>query len=169
MRGNDPGSSSKDLSKPTPSSSNRPENAQDNVAPANQSQSQLVLRQLKDLVQKDEVTPDIMDALGVKSKEELNQFITKFEGAPKSRPGEGREVKVTPEPAQGAPKDQKFTDLNPSTQASTKTMRERGQFVQDTLRGNNEGVRFVPPPEIRAGFDAYRESLARSRSSSPSR
>ena len=46
-------------------------------------------------------------------------------------------------------------------------IRDRGSMVQDTVRGNIEGVRFVPPPELRAGFDAYSNSLSRSKALNP--
>jgi hypothetical protein len=107
--------------------------------------------------------------LGMSSKEELNQFVEKFTKAPKAEPGAGREIEVKPGKAQAIDPSRKLPDLNPNATVSTKTMRDRGAVVQDTVRGNNEGVRFVPPPELKEGFDAYRSSLSRSRAVNPTR
>ena len=54
-------------------------------------------------------------------------------------------------------------DLNPTAEANSQTVRDRGGVIQDNVRGNKEGVRFVPPPELRAGFEGYKNSLARPR------
>jgi len=103
------------------------------------------------------------------SKEELNQFVKKFEKAPKAEPGPGREIEAKPGKPQAVDPNRKLPDLNPGTSVSARTIRDRGGMVQDDVRGNNEGIRFTPPPELRAGFDAYKNSLSRSKTLNPTR
>jgi hypothetical protein len=114
------------------------------------------------LLKENKVTPELEKDLGM-SKEQLDQFVKKFEKAPKTAAGGGREIDVKPGTPQEIDPNRKLPELTTGATASTKQMRERGSFVQDTLRGNNEGVRFEPPPEYRAGFDAFKSSLLRSR------
>ena len=122
---------------------------------------------MKDLLKNDQVTPDMLKDLGMNSKEELNQFVKKFEKAPKSEPGAGREIDVKPGKERAVDPNRKLPDLNLGARTDTTTIRNRGGYVQDTLRGNNEGVRFDPPPELRAGFNAYRKSLSRTKAATP--
>lgn len=145
-------------SPPTPD-----QNLGDNVAPANQPQSDLVLRKLQDVIKNDQVTPEMLQDLGMSSKEELNQFVEKFGGAPKRPTGEGREIEVKPGQSKPVVPDRPLPDLNPGSTISSQTVRDRGGVAQDDIRENNEGVRFEPPPELRAKFNAFRSSATRNR------
>jgi hypothetical protein len=135
-------------------------NSADTVAPSNQPQSELTLRQVRDMLKSDQVPDELLKETGM-SKEELNQFVKKFEKAPKAEPGEGREIEAKPGKPQAVDPNLKTTDLNPSTRVNSSTLREGRTVTEDSLRGNNEGARFVPPAEIRARYEAYRKSLAR--------
>jgi hypothetical protein len=152
-----------------PHAESPPENAADTVAPENQSQSGLVLRKIQDMLRNGEITPAMEESLGM-SKEELNQFVTKFQKAPKAEPGPGREIEVTPGKAAPTidPK-RSLPDLNPQASVSTKQMRDKGMVVQDNVRGNSEGMRIEPPSELKAGFNAYRSTLSKSKAVSPAR
>jgi hypothetical protein len=138
------------------------------VAPKNQPQTELVLRKLQDLIKNDQVTPEMLKDAGM-SKEELNQFVEKFSKAPKAEPGAGREIDVKPGKPQTIAPDRKVPDLNPNAAVSAETIRQRGGVVQDTERNNNEGIRFVPPPELRARFNGFRNTLSRPRTGAPAR
>ena len=158
-----------DDSKPLPPAPAAPDRAAESVAPDTQPQSDLVLRKVQDMLDKGQITPEMEQSLGM-SKEELNQFVKKFEKAPKADPGQGRDIEV--KPGRGGPQldpNRTLPDLNPSATVGTKQMRERGTMVQDTVRGNNEGMRIDIPRELRAGFDAYRGTLSKSKTLNPVR
>ena len=154
-----------DDSKPLPHAPTPPENGADNVAPKNQEKTGLTLRQVRDLLKNDQVTPELLNDLGM-SKEELNQFVSKFEKAPKGEPGAGRDIEAKPGKPQTVDPNRTLPDLNPATRIDSATVRDRGAIVDDNLRGNMEGARFVPPPEIRSRFEVYKKSLARPRGTS---
>jgi hypothetical protein len=158
-----------DDSKPTPPSATPNQDLADNVAPKNQPQSNLVIRELKDLIKDDKITPEMLKDMNMGSKEELNQFVEKFEKAPKSKPGPGREVEVKPGKPQAVDPNRRLPELIPGSTVSTKMMRDKGAYVQDNVRGLNEGARLEPPPELRARIDAYRNSLSRSKTLNPTR
>jgi hypothetical protein len=147
---------------PSPST---PAVSEDDVAPRNQRQTQRVLRRLRDLIDKDQVPREVLAALDMRSKEELDQFLTRFEKAPQSRPGPGRTIESRPGVLPASPPDSLAPAPVINATAGIKSLRHRGAFVDDAIRGNLEGTRFILPPELRAGFDAYR--LARGRSKTP--
>ena len=159
-----------DDSKPTPPSATPDENLADNVAPKNQPQSELVLRKLKDLIKNDKVTPEMLKDLGMNSKEELNQFVTKFDKAPKSTPGPGREIEVKPGKPEAVDPNRQAPRPDPRARRSArKTIRDRGQLCPGQRPRQQRGDPRSPPPELRAGVDAYRNSLARSKTLNPTR
>jgi hypothetical protein len=106
---------------------------------------------------------------GMSSKDELNQFVTKFDKAPKAAPGAGREIEVKPGKSQAVNPSTKLPDLAPNHSVSSKVIRERGGISQDSLRGNNETTRFAVPKEFEPGFNAFKNSLNRSKTLNPSR
>jgi hypothetical protein len=123
-----------------------------------------VLRKLRDLVDDNKITPEMLKDMGMSSKEELDQFVQRFaKGTAKPPAREGQEIEATPGKTQEIDPKRRLPDLNPTATMNTEIIRNRGGIPRDTIRGNNQGVRFVPPPELRAGFDAYRSSLSRSR------
>ncbi len=138
------------------------------MAPKDQSPADLTLRRYRDLLEKDKVTPEMLDHLGM-SKEELNQFVKKFESAPKRDPGAAREIDVKPTNTPGLDPNLNLPAINPGTSVSTSTMRDRGGISRDAARDNVEALRYLPPNELKAGFDAYRNSLQRSKTTAPAR
>src|SRR5215213_8118926 len=71
-----------------------PLNSGETVAP-DVPQSELVLQKLEDLLRKNQVTPELEQATGM-SREQMEQFVTKFKKAPKAAPGPGREIQAKP-------------------------------------------------------------------------
>ena len=154
-----------DDSTPTEPVANREQTAGESVAPKNISPP-LILRKVKDLLDKGEVTPDVEKAVGM-NRTEMEQFVEKFEKAPTTPTREGKEFEFDPaDPnAKGKEFDPNRTlpDLNPTATINTDTVRRRGGVVQDQERGLNEGIRFQPPAELRAGFEAYKKSKSKGR------
>ena len=129
----------------------------------------MVLRTVKDLLAKDAVTPDLEKETGM-TREQMEQFVRKYENVKSAPAGPGREIAVKPG-------DRERTD-HPSANLpgfgrqerySTKSQKDRGQMVRDDVQNNLEGISFKPPPEFRSKFESYRTSLARTRSGAFSR
>jgi hypothetical protein len=122
-----------------------------------------LIRQLRELLEKDQVGPEVLDAAGVASKEELDQFVTALELArsPEVEPGPGREIVVSLRHAEAFDPPPSRIEVGSNTAASLGPTRTRGHVVDDEIRGNGEGVRFLVPPELRAGFAAYRAAISR--------
>jgi hypothetical protein len=128
-------------------------------------QTDLVLRKLEELLRNNQVTPQLEKETGM-SREQMEQFVTKFKGAPKAPAGQGREIKVSPGKEQTIP-NRSLPDLNPGTRVGSRTTRDRGGVVQDQIRDNVEGGRIAVPAELRSGYEAYKSSVSRSRPSRP--
>jgi hypothetical protein len=149
---------------PTPSPASPPLNSADTVAPeGNMPQSDLVLRRLEELLKNNQVTPELEKESGM-SREQMEQFVTKFKKAPKAAPGPGRQIQVKPGKDRVFNPNRKLPDLGPNAHVGNRTGRGRGATVQDQIRDNTEGGRFEIPPELRSGFEAYKSSLSRSKS-----
>ncbi len=126
-----------------------------------------MIRQLRALLDQDQVSPELLDAAGVTSKPELEQFVTALESAmlpkeEKVQPPSDREIEVSRVGSEtlAPPHSLNSPDRNPKAHLGTR--RSKGPSVKDKLRGNHEGNRFLVPPELRAGFHAYRAALSRS-------
>lgn len=150
---------------PTEPAATPEQNSSETVAPQDQPKSDRVIGRLRDILKNDQVTPELLRDLNMGSKEELEQFVDKFTKAPQADPGSARDIKAAPGKAQAIDPNRTLPDLTPGAEVSSQAVRNRGGVIQDTVRGNKEGVRFVPPPELRAGFEAYTNSLARPRTS----
>ena len=142
-------------------------NAEETVAP-DVPQSELVLRKLEDLIKNNQVTPELEKATGM-SREEMEQFVEKYRKTPKGPAGEGREIKVNPDDQKGATAQPKLSELKTTAPVRAQTVRERGASVDDQVRDNVEGTRFVVPPEIRSRYEAYKSSVLRSPAIQPAR
>src|SRR5262249_43543852 len=138
----------------------------DTVAPEGQSQTDMVLRTVKDLIAKDAVTPDLEKETGM-TREQMEQFVRKYE-KPKSQPvGAGREFEV--KPGEREPNDKPSPNLpgmDLRSRFSSKNIKDPGSMARDDVRSNLEGIRFTPPAEFRSKIEGYKSTLARSRSSS---
>jgi len=162
---NSNGGNAKDDSKPSPRAA-EPENPSsgDDVAPQGQSQTDMVLRTVKDLLAKDAVTPDLEKETGM-TREQMEQFVKKYEHVKSAPAGPGREITVNPGDRERT--DQPSANLpgfGRQERYSTKSQKDRGQMVRDDVQNNLEGISFKAPPEFRSKFEGYRTSLARTRS-----
>ncbi len=162
------GEKAADDSQASPRAETKQQGVEDTVAPNDQPQTDLTLRRYRDLLDKDQVTPELLNVIGM-SKEELNQFVKKYEQKAKTDPIPGREVEVKPGKTPGLDPNIKLPGIDPGISSSTQVVRDRGGIARDTTRNVVEAQRFAPPQELRAGFDAYRNSLSRSKVVSPSR
>jgi len=140
--------------------------AGDSVAPRNQPQSDLVLRTIRDLLDKKADTSDLEAATGM-SRTEMEQFVKQYEKIQSGPAGPGREIEVKPGSGEAARAAPNLPGLD-SRVSSTQAIKERGVTVQDDIRDNQEGVRFVPPAEFRNKLEGYKNALSRSRPSAPS-
>jgi len=97
------------------------------------------------------------------SKEQIEQFAKKFDKPPAapSRPGRDIELKSEPGRVPNLDPSRKVGGPSPSSTFGGRSNREAGSGVQDRQRGNAEGNRSTPPPEIRARVEAYKSSLSR--------
>ena len=158
------GTGKEDDSKPTEPVATPEQTSGETVAPKTVTPP-LILRKVKDLLEKGEVTPEVEKAVGM-NRTEMKQFVEKFEKAPQTPTREGKEFELDPADAKAKPFDPNRTlpDLNPTATINSDTIRKRGGVIQDQQRGLNEGIRFQPPAELRAGFEAYKKSLSKPRS-----
>ncbi len=164
------GEHAKDDSKPSPRATD-PENpsAGEDIAPQGQAQTDMVLRTVKDLLAKDAVTPDLEKETGM-TREQMEQFVKKYEKVKSAPAGPGREIAV--KPGDREPTDRPSANLpgfGRQERYSTKSQKDRGQMVRDDVQNNLEGISFKPPPEFRSKFEGYRTSLARTRSGASSK
>jgi len=142
-------------------------NAEETVAP-DREQSNLVLRKLEDLLKNNQVTPKLEQETGM-SREQMEQFVRKFKGAPKAEPGKGREIQIKPGESPKYSPNRTLPGLNAGSRVTSKTVRDRDGVVEDQIRDNVEGARFQVPPELRPGYEAYMSSLSRSKVLNPTR
>lgn len=101
------------------------------------------------------------------SRQEMEQFVKRFEKAPSREAGPGREIEV--KPGQSRPKgpSSDLPDVLSGTRVSEGSARRSGSIPQDELQGLNQGTRSSVPPEFRARYEAYTKSLGRSKVVSP--
>jgi hypothetical protein len=169
-QGGSPGSDEKpkDESKPSPRSQEPENQFADDVAPKGQPQSDLSLRKLTDVLRDEQSTKELQDRTGL-TREQLEQFARKFE-KPKAGPaGPGREIEVKPGDQTPAKPAANLPGVSRTTRFSTSSIRERGFMPQDNIRDNVEGLRFQPPPELRAKWQNYQRTLGKSAVTAPKR
>jgi hypothetical protein len=138
------------------------------VAPQNIPQSELSLRNVRELLQDPEAAKKLSEETGM-SPDQIEQFVQKLEKdkVPKGAARPGEEIQVRPGQNQSVAPDRTLPGLDPRTSYSTQSLRDRGAVVQDDIRNNVETTRFIAPPEIRSGFEAYKSTLSRSRTLNP--
>ena len=137
------------------------------MAPSDVPQTELVLRKLKDLLREEKVSPELLEESGM-SREEMEQFVKKFEGPPKGEVGPGREIEINSEssgPVLG-PNYQGPSSLSGKTVRS-RADRASGSVPQDNEQGLNEGYRSMAPLEIRLRWEAFQMSISRSATVQP--
>jgi hypothetical protein len=103
------------------------------------------------------------------SPDQIEQFVQRFDRqrVPKGAARPGEDVQVKPGAGRSVAPDPTLPGLDPRTRFSSKSVRNPGAVVQDDARNNFETTRFVAPPEVRSGFEAYSSSLANSRTLNP--
>jgi hypothetical protein len=139
---------------------------EDDVAPRDQPQSDLVLRTIRDLLEKQADTTDLEEATGM-SRSEIEQFVKQYEKVESGPAGPGREIEV--EPGASGEDARASADLPGlgNHSISTRAIKDRGGIPQDQIRDNQEGVRFAPPAEFRGKIEGYKNAVSRSRTSTP--
>lgn len=162
------GEKADDNSQASPRAETSKPGLEETVAPKDQAQTDLTIRRVRDLLEKDQVTPELLNDIGM-TKEELNQFVKKYEKAPKPEATPDREIEVKPGQTPALDPNTKLPSIEPGVSSNTQVIRDRGGIARDSARNVMEAQRFVPPPELRSGFDAYRNSLSRSKAVSPAR
>jgi hypothetical protein len=155
---------SKDDSDPSPPSVEPENDKPDDIAPKGQSQTEMVLRTVKDLLAKDQVTPDIEKATGM-TREQMEQWVEKYAGVKSPAAGPGREIPIKPgEQDEHNRPSANLPGIDRQNRFSTKNLKDRGAAPKDDVRNNLEGIRFTPPPEYRSKFEGYKSALAKTRS-----
>jgi len=159
-----PGQAGKDETKAEPPLPPSPENTDDTVAPG-QPQSDLVLRKLRDLLDKNEVTPDLERDMGM-SRSDIEQFVRKYEKKQAEKANEpGRTIET--KPGEQVASDKPSTGLGKlpgSTPFSTRSHKDGKTNAKDQVRDNVEGFRVQQvPPELRGKYEGYVNRLSRSK------
>ncbi|MBV8487198.1 MAG: hypothetical protein JO161_02850, partial [Planctomycetaceae bacterium] len=164
------GENAKDDTKPSPKAQEPEDPSTDDIAPlGGPSQSDLVLRTVKDLLEKDAVTPDLEKETGM-TREQMEQFVKKYEGVKTAPAGPGREIEVKPGQHDASLRPSaNLPGIDVNTRYSTKNIKERGTMPHDDVHNMLEGIRFAPPPELRSKFENYKSKLARSRAGTSGR
>ena len=166
-KGTDTPAAKPDQSKPSPRAlePDQPE-PNDNLSPE-QKADQRLLKRLRDMVDKNEISKDLENATGL-SREEINQFVRKFEPPAleerKSAEGAGSsEVKSAP----GKETETRNVTLPsnlPGGKVTSRTGRGAGMVADDSQQGNLEGARSRIPSGLRSRFEAYQKGLSRTNS-----
>jgi len=145
-------------------------NADETVAPKNVPQSEFSLRKVQELLQDKDAASKLEQETGM-TREEMEQFTRKFlkDQAPKAGDRPGQEIQAKPGENRAAAPNPTLPGFDPRTNVSSKILRDRGAVVGDQVRDNAEDIRFIAPPEIRSGFEAYKSTLSRSRTLNPTR
>jgi len=121
-----------------------------------------LIEKVRDIIAKGQDTRELEQATGM-SREQLEQFVTKFKKPPKNTPGPGREIKVSPGKDRTFRPDRQLPELNPSARVGS-TARNRNSVAQDEVRDNIEGGRFEIPLELRSGYEAFKNSVSGAKS-----
>jgi hypothetical protein len=120
----------------------------------------LVLRKLEDLLRSNQVGPTLERESGM-SREQIEQFVTRFKRLRKAAPGPGRTVEVEPGHERAFNDEPTSIALDWETIGNL-TTRSPANVVNDQQRDNVEGIRFVVPSDLRSAFEAYKSSISHS-------
>jgi hypothetical protein len=167
--GSEPANPAKDESQPSPRAQEPEDQSAGTVAPEGQSQTDMVLRTIKDLIAKDAVTPELEKDTGM-SRAQMEQFVREYEKKKSAPAGPGREIQVKPGNRDSADKPAaNLPGINPNSRSSTRNITDRGKLGHDDARNNIEGIRFTAPPEFRSKVEGYKNTLSRSRAGTATR
>ncbi len=97
------------------------------------------------------------------SRSEIEQFVKQYEKVESGPAGPGRDIEIEP----GASGEDARASANlpglGNHSITSSALKNRGSIPQDQIRGNQEGVRFAPPPEFRGKVEGYKNALSRSK------
>jgi hypothetical protein len=152
-----------DTSEASPRSQEPDQPGESNNLTPQQKADQRLLKRLREMVKRDEITKDIEQATGL-SREEIDQFVRRYEPPAKddrTRTGEGPGEILTKQSG-----DEKERRVNlpanlPGGQVTSRSARNSGMVGDDAIGGNLEGARSRIPSALRARFEAYQKSLSR--------
>jgi hypothetical protein len=119
-----------------------------------------VLRKLEDLLRSNQVGPALERESGI-SREQMEQFVTRFKRLRNAAPGPGRTVEVEPGHERAFHDEPTSIALDWETLGNLAT-RLHANVVDDQQRDIVEATRFVVPSGLRSGFEAYKSSLSHS-------
>jgi hypothetical protein len=93
------------------------------------------------------------------SRDELEQFVKKFDKAPKADPGAARDLTANPGKDKTIDPNRTIADPLAGSTVSGRNQRGAGVAPKDAAGGNIEGARTVAPIEFRSRFEAFQNSL----------
>ena len=135
----------------------------ENLTPE-QKADQRLLKRLREMVDKNEISKDLENSTGL-SREEIDQFVRKFEAPPKEErkaaDGDGT-TEVTSTPGKDSENRKVSLPGNlPGGQVTSRSNRGAGMVADDASQGNLEGARARIPSALRSRFEAYQKGLSR--------
>ena len=138
-----------------------PKTPGDDVAPKGQDHTSIVLQEVQDLLRSGKSTKELEAETGM-SRQEMDQFVKKFEKVKKTDATPGSDLKGDVAKDKILDKNRKIADPIKANTVRGRVERGPGTIAQDNLAGDAEGSRSVAPAEYKARWDAYRSSLSKS-------
>lgn len=129
-------------------------------------QPERVANRIKELLKDDQKAKELEQETGM-SRDELDQFVRKFDRAPDRPAGDARELPI--EPGKNESLDPRQLGPLPGATVSSRSDRGPNTVPQDAAGGNTEGVRTAVPSEWRSRYEAYRNSISRGKGASAPR
>jgi hypothetical protein len=117
-----------------------------------------VLRKIHEILDDPTKAKQLEEETGM-SRDELQQFVKKFEQAPKAQPGEGGTIDVKPGENKTL-EPRKLDGQLPSATVSSRSQRGPNVVPQDAAGGLSEGLRTAVPAEYQSRYEAYRTSIS---------
>jgi hypothetical protein len=153
--------SPKEDTKESPRAAEPENSSNDNVAPEGQAQTGLFLKKLHEALQDDAKAKELEKDTGF-SREQLEQFTRKYEKVASAPGGPGRDINLKGDDQKAAAQPSaNLPGLSASTPFSSQSRRGGNTGAQDEIRGNVEGARDQPPPEMRGKWEGYQNKLAK--------
>jgi hypothetical protein len=150
----------KDQTKPSPRADEPANPTPDDVAPEGQSQSNLVLQKLSDLLKDPSAIKQLEDS-GI-TRAQAEQWARRFEKKADLGPARpGAEINAKPGEQKKAVPSPNLPGLDPTMKISSKSLRNRGSIAQDPFHDNLEGLRLEPSPEWRSKWQEYKDRISK--------
>ena len=132
----------------------------DTVAPEGQPQSDLFLQKVHEVLNDPASAKDLEQATNL-TREQIEQFVTKFSKIKSAPAGPGRDINVKPGEQTAVAPSADLPGLDPKTRISSKNQRTQGTMAHDEVHGNLEDIRFQPPKELRGKWEAFKNRLSK--------